>query len=255
MSSSIKEADPQTPSSLKTDTAKQKKGTAVAPSEQWPSLPRSQPYSELHQIPPPSTTLQTSDAMNEDQVKSLLQSLMSTMRVLLSNMKTSAAHTALQVPDTLSMVLVTLSRECKHRHLPKITRLTLERDARSQERVDTTVPDSSAQRPEQPATLRDGHSKSSNRPTWVDKLKTPKGTTIPVTNTPPAPDLHDQELRALRAELSHLTTLITQSPAPSSSQLPSHPPTQTPAHHRVIKQVSHTHLAHSKKKRCADSDD
>lgn len=108
MSSSIKEADPQTPSSLKTDTAKQKKGTAVAPSEQWPSLPRRQPTSELHQIPPPSTTPQTSDAMNEDQVISLLQSLMSTMRVLLSNMKTSAAQTALHVLDTLSPVLAAL---------------------------------------------------------------------------------------------------------------------------------------------------
>ncbi|KAL3211016.1 hypothetical protein MRX96_008522 [Rhipicephalus microplus] len=80
------------------------------------------------------------------------------------------------------------SRERKHRHLPKVTRRTLEHEARSQQRVDHTMPDSSAQRTERPATLRDGHSKISNRPTWADKLETPKGTSIPVTNTPPTPD-------------------------------------------------------------------
>ncbi|KAL1472080.1 hypothetical protein MTO96_039548 [Rhipicephalus appendiculatus] len=55
---------------------------------------------------------------------------------------------------------------------------------------------------EPPAGQRDGQSKSSNRPTWADKLKTPKGTSTPVTNTPPAPDPRDQELRALRVEFT-----------------------------------------------------
>ncbi|KAL1431378.1 hypothetical protein MTO96_014230 [Rhipicephalus appendiculatus] len=80
------------------------------------------------------------------------------------------------------------SRECKHRHLPKVTRPTSAREARSQQRVDHTPPGASAQRSEPPAGQRDGQSKSSNRPTWADKLKTPKGTSTPVTNTPPAPD-------------------------------------------------------------------
>ncbi|KAL1447125.1 hypothetical protein MTO96_044371 [Rhipicephalus appendiculatus] len=79
-------------------------------------------------------------------------------------------------------------RECKHRHLPNVTRPTSAREARSQQRVDHTLPGASAQRSEPPASQRDGQSKSSNRPTWADKLKTPKGTRTPVTNTPPAPD-------------------------------------------------------------------
>ncbi|KAH7968038.1 hypothetical protein HPB52_005455 [Rhipicephalus sanguineus] len=41
---------------------------------------------------------------------------------------------------------------------------------------------------------------SSDQPTWADKLKTPNGTRPPATNTLPAPDPRDQELRALRVE-------------------------------------------------------
>ncbi|KAL3188013.1 hypothetical protein MRX96_004249 [Rhipicephalus microplus] len=48
--------------------------------------------------------------------------------------------------------------------------------------------------------LANGQLKSSDQPTWADKLKTPNGTRPPATNTPPAPDPRDQELRALRVE-------------------------------------------------------
>ncbi|KAH8025474.1 hypothetical protein HPB51_008389 [Rhipicephalus microplus] len=72
--------------------------------------------------------------------------------------------------------------------------------ARPQKRVDHTIPDSNAHCTEQPANLRDGHSKSYNRPTWNDKLKTPKGTIIQVSNKSPAPDPRDEELRARRVE-------------------------------------------------------
>ncbi|KAL3243010.1 hypothetical protein MRX96_020687 [Rhipicephalus microplus] len=37
-----------------------------------------------------------------------------------------------------------------------------------------------------------GQSKSSDQPTWADKLKAPNGTRPPATNTPPAPDPRDQ---------------------------------------------------------------
>ncbi|KAH8030567.1 hypothetical protein HPB51_008928 [Rhipicephalus microplus] len=146
------------------------------------------------------------------------------------------------------------SRECKHRHLSKVIRGTLERETRSQQKVDHIIPYSSAERTEQPANLRDGHSKSSNRPTWADKLKMPKGTSIPVTNTPPSPDPHHQELQALRVEVTRLMALITQNPAPSSSQLPPHPPTQTqPTAQLSNSSPTHTLPPH-KSKRCSDSD-
>ncbi|XP_037520998.1 uncharacterized protein LOC119397645 [Rhipicephalus sanguineus] len=109
MSSSIKAAALRTPNSSKTDTAKSKAETAVAPSEEWPSLPQAQPATASHRIPPPSTTQRTTDATTEDrQVVNLLQSLISAMPVLLSNMKTPSAQSALQVLDTLSPVLAAL---------------------------------------------------------------------------------------------------------------------------------------------------
>ncbi|KAL1474962.1 hypothetical protein MTO96_020402 [Rhipicephalus appendiculatus] len=83
----------------------------------------------------------------------------------------------------------------------KVTRLTSAREAQSQQRVDHTLPGASAQRSEPPGGQRDGQSKSSNRPTWADKLKTPDGASTPATNSPPAPDTRDQELRALRVEV------------------------------------------------------
>ncbi|KAH7972233.1 hypothetical protein HPB52_009768 [Rhipicephalus sanguineus] len=92
------------------------------------------------------------------------------------------------------------TRECKHRHLPKVTRPTSPREPRSQERVDNSLRGASTKRSEPPAGQRKGQSKSSDQPTWADKLKTPKGTRPPATNAPPAPDPRDQELRALRVE-------------------------------------------------------
>ncbi|KAH7983163.1 hypothetical protein HPB52_009699 [Rhipicephalus sanguineus] len=85
------------------------------------------------------------------------------------------------------------TQECKHRHLPKVTRPTSPREPRSQERVDNSLRGASTKRSEPPAGQRKGQSKT-------DKLKTPNGTRPPATNTPPAPDPRDQELRALRVE-------------------------------------------------------
>ncbi|KAL1416267.1 hypothetical protein MTO96_028100 [Rhipicephalus appendiculatus] len=135
------------------------------------------------------------------------------------------------------------SRECKHRHLPKVTRPTSAREAQSQKRVDHTLPGASAQRSEPPAGQRDGQSKSSNRPTWADKLNTPKGTSTPVTSTPPASDPRDQELRALRVEVSRLTTLLTQNPAPPLTSFATVVPRPThPTCGGGIQQPSHTLL-------------
>ncbi|KAH7955855.1 hypothetical protein HPB52_004555 [Rhipicephalus sanguineus] len=92
------------------------------------------------------------------------------------------------------------TRECKHRHLPKVTRPTSPREPRSQERVDNSLRGASTKHSEPPAGQRKGRSKSSDQPTWADKLKTPNGTRPPATNTPPAPDPRDQELWALRVE-------------------------------------------------------
>ncbi|KAL3211212.1 hypothetical protein MRX96_036603 [Rhipicephalus microplus] len=92
------------------------------------------------------------------------------------------------------------TRECKHRHLPKVTRPKSPREPRSQERVDHSLRGASTKRSEPHAGQRKVQSKSSDQPTWADKLKTPNGTRPPATNTPPAPDPRDQELRALRVE-------------------------------------------------------
>ncbi|KAL3172956.1 hypothetical protein MRX96_012700 [Rhipicephalus microplus] len=68
------------------------------------------------------------------------------------------------------------------------------------EGVDHSLRGASTKRSEPHAGQRKGQSKSSDQPTWADKLKTPNGTRPPATNTPPAPDPRDQELRALRVE-------------------------------------------------------
>ncbi|KAL3210022.1 hypothetical protein MRX96_037501 [Rhipicephalus microplus] len=104
------------------------------------------------------------------------------------------------------------TRECKHRHLPKVTRPKSPREPRSQEGVDHSLRGASTKRSEPHAGQRKGQSKSSDQPTWADKLKTPNGTRPPATNTPPAPDPRDQELRALRVESNH-------SAAPHSQRL------------------------------------
>ncbi|KAH7932522.1 hypothetical protein HPB51_029250 [Rhipicephalus microplus] len=108
------------------------------------------------------------------------------------------------------------TRECKHRHLPKVTRPKSPREPRSQEGVDHSLRGASTKRSEPHAGQRKKQSKSSDQPTWADKLKAPNGTRPPATNTPPAPDPRDQGLRALRVEVSSLTTLLTQSPTPPS---------------------------------------
>ncbi|KAH8028096.1 hypothetical protein HPB51_013143 [Rhipicephalus microplus] len=71
---------------------------------------------------------------------------------------------------------------------------------RTDEGVDHSLRGASTKRSEPHAGQRKGQSKSSDQPTWADKLKTPNGTRPPATNTPPAPDPRDQELRALRVE-------------------------------------------------------
>ncbi|KAL3189904.1 hypothetical protein MRX96_020246 [Rhipicephalus microplus] len=71
------------------------------------------------------------------------------------------------------------------------------------EGVDHSLRGASTKRSEPHAGQRKGQSKSSDQPTWADKLKTPNGTRPPATNTPPAPDPRDQELRALRVELNN----------------------------------------------------
>lgn len=70
---------------------------------------------------------------------------------------------------------------------------------------------------------RTGLSQSSDRPNWADKLKTPQMTTALQSRAPATPDPRDQELRALRAEVSRLTTLLTPPSVPPSS------PTQHPS--------------------------
>ncbi|KAL3225763.1 hypothetical protein MRX96_049122, partial [Rhipicephalus microplus] len=70
----------------------------------------------------------------------------------------------------------------------------------SAEGVDHSLRGASTKRSEPHAGQRKGQTKSSNQPTWADKLKTPNGTRPPATNTPSAPDPCYQELRALRVE-------------------------------------------------------
>ncbi|KAH8028954.1 hypothetical protein HPB51_020881 [Rhipicephalus microplus] len=127
---------------------------------------------------------------------------------------------------------------------------------RTDEGVDHSLRDASTKRSEPHAGQRKGQSKSSDQPTWADKLKTPNGTRPPATNTPPAPDPRDQELRALRVEVSCLTTLLTQSPTPPS------PPSQQLSPEQVTPptaQSPNSPATHSspplKKKRSSDSVD
>ncbi|KAL3176237.1 hypothetical protein MRX96_010557 [Rhipicephalus microplus] len=135
------------------------------------------------------------------------------------------------------------TRECKPRHLPKVTRPKSPREPRSQEGVDLYLRGASTKRSEPHASQRKGQSKSSDQPTWADKLKTPNGTRPPATNTPPAPDPRDQELRALRVEVSRLTTLLTQSPTPPLTSFATGVPrTSHPTHCAVTQQPRHTLL-------------
>ncbi|KAL3191313.1 hypothetical protein MRX96_018721 [Rhipicephalus microplus] len=94
------------------------------------------------------------------------------------------------------------SRECKHQHLPKIPRPTLECEARFKRRVDHTIPDSGAQGREELLAFEADTPRAPIDLHGPDKLKTPKGTSILVANTPPFPDR--RVLRALRLEISRL---------------------------------------------------
>nr|XP_054925364.1 zinc finger protein ZFP2-like [Dermacentor andersoni] len=94
------------------------------------------------------------------------------------------------------------TRECKHHHLHRTTKPTSEGEARSQRRVDNHLPCSAGSEcPEPSASQQTGRSKSSDQPTWADKLKTPNVTIKLASNTPLTSDLRDQELRALHVEV------------------------------------------------------
>lgn len=109
-SSQARRTGPPSSSSAKTDTPKTESGSRLPPREEWPSLPRTQPVSEVHRSPPTSMPSRTTDEKTTEdrQVINMLQTLMSAMRMLLSNMNTPSAQSALQVLDTLSPVLAAL---------------------------------------------------------------------------------------------------------------------------------------------------
>lgn len=107
---SVKAAALPTANSAKTDNVNKKEVSRLAPHQEWPALPQVQPASKPHQIPVPSTSSTTTEATTTEdrQVIMMLKSLMDAMRVLLCNMKTPSAQSALKVLDTLSPVLAAL---------------------------------------------------------------------------------------------------------------------------------------------------
>ncbi|XP_065285932.1 uncharacterized protein [Dermacentor albipictus] len=139
------------------------------------------------------------------------------------------------------------TRECKHRHLHRATKPTSECEARSRRRVDHRSPRSAgSERPEPSAGQQTGCFKSSDRPTWTDKLKTPNVNTKLASNIPLTPDPPDQELRALCVEVSRLTTLLAHNPVPpcSPQHHSFHPLWSHPSHlpyppHPPIKRNAH----------------
>lgn len=108
--SSATTAAPSTRSANMKDAAQAKKMSSVDHPEEWPGLPSAQPATETPRMPPPSTPSPTTAPTTTDdrQVIIMLRSLMDAMRVLLSNMKTPSAQSALQVLDALGPVLAAL---------------------------------------------------------------------------------------------------------------------------------------------------
>lgn len=100
---------PAVPSAANADTGRQKTTRRLS-TDEWPPLPSTRPIDTQQQVPHPVQQAAPSDEVRhtDQQVVSLLRSLMNAIRVLLSNMHTTSAKSALQVLDTLSPVLAAL---------------------------------------------------------------------------------------------------------------------------------------------------
>lgn len=92
-----------------TDVGREKTARSLSTKE-WPPLPRTRPPEEPQKKPPPVQQGAVSEESRntDEQVIALIRPLMNAIRVLLSNMHTPSARSALQVLDALSPVLATL---------------------------------------------------------------------------------------------------------------------------------------------------
>ncbi|XP_065311860.1 uncharacterized protein [Dermacentor albipictus] len=79
--------------------------------KEWPPLPCTRPPEEPQKKPPPvhQGAVSEESRKTDEQVIALIRPLMNAIRVLLSNMHTPSAKSALQVLDALSPVLATLA--------------------------------------------------------------------------------------------------------------------------------------------------
>ncbi|KAH6928143.1 hypothetical protein HPB50_012194 [Hyalomma asiaticum] len=136
------------------------------------------------------------------------------------------------------------SRECKYRHLAR-TKQSSERQAMYRRHVENKSPHpANTKRTEARGDPQlTGLPQSSNRTTWADKLKTPQMTTALQSHAPPTPDPLDQELRALRAEVSCLMTLLTP-PSVPPPPLPNIPPQILSPHQSRSHPTPLLHLLH-----------
>lgn len=97
-------------SATNAEVGREKTGRSLSTKE-WPPLTPTRPVAEPQQKPPPPVQqgAASDDLQNTDkQVVALLRPLMSAIRVLLNNMQTPSARSALQVLDALSPVLAAL---------------------------------------------------------------------------------------------------------------------------------------------------
>lgn len=106
----VKKVARSTHSTAKKDTETTSKVDRVARPDRLSQPPRVQRATEVPQSSPTSKTSATNEEAltNDAQVINILRSLMSAIRIILSNMKSSSAQSALQVLDTLSPVLAAL---------------------------------------------------------------------------------------------------------------------------------------------------
>lgn len=102
---------PANPNIDKTIRTKSGYAAAASSGEVWPALPQTCQASEPQQgICPLNSNVAAGDEMRErdSQVITMLRSLTNVMRLLLTNMDTPAARSALQVLDALTPVLETI---------------------------------------------------------------------------------------------------------------------------------------------------
>lgn len=109
MSHSVRKSVPPVPSAATTNAAEIEATCRSLSTKEWPPLKETRPVEKPQQKEPQPQVQDATTAWHTDhQVVAILRSLMNAIRMLLGNMKTTSARSALQVLDALSPVLAAL---------------------------------------------------------------------------------------------------------------------------------------------------